>query len=245
MDPMPQELGVRGETPNRRAVVLHIVREIDRVRAAREGERLGDGETHAHRSRSAAHAACRFAGRHHIGRGGRFPNGEMCGRGFAGGADEPGLQHVQGVVTVAVFQTHRHIGCVLVQRILSTMSARSSSPPFRLMPTSSTSVTMCTCSGGPGGAAIAASVGSAASVAGAAADGAPSSGLAGARRRARRSGTAEPVPEGTESPSRFGADRPLAAEVPAPAVAPDSRASRPRNSETESRRARPTASRGC
>ena len=67
---------------------------------------------------------------------------EMRRRRLVGSAGESGLHDIQrcGVV---VLEAHGHIGRVLVQRILRR-SARSISPPRRLMSRSSTSVTTCT-----------------------------------------------------------------------------------------------------
>ena len=114
MFPVPQDLRVGQQMPWCGAGVLHIVNQVDRIRAACEHEGLGYGQSLTiSPGQRYAHflGACRQRERFL----GRDPNRKMRGCRFAGGARQTGLQQVQRSRRFAAQEPDRNVRRILAQ----------------------------------------------------------------------------------------------------------------------------------
>ncbi len=117
MFPVTQELRIRRQLARRGAGVLHIVNQIDGILAACEDEGLRHGQSLTIRP-SQRHPQFLGARGKHEGFLHRTPCRKMRRRGFAGSADETGLQQVQGIGRLTAQKSDRDVRRVLTQRIL-------------------------------------------------------------------------------------------------------------------------------
>ncbi len=118
---MAQQARVGRERAWRRAVVTHVIPQVDGIGAAFEGEGLGHHQTLAVGPGERHGELVGVRGQRIVAALGR-PLGQMGGRVFPRRPRQARLQQVE-IRRVGVEQAHRHVRVVLVQRILQEVGA--------------------------------------------------------------------------------------------------------------------------